>query len=120
MLMTYAVLHMSDSSRGNSEKNCITQFSNRTMSDSVGPLASLLESLSTRVAELESRAGIAPPAASSGGAKSGGIDTSPTSVTRDFDVIVAKFGAPLVKAAEALNDADAKVLVSGSILSSLV
>ena len=73
------------------------------MSSAVAQLGSLLESLSSRVAELEKRAGVPVAAAASTGSASSAVDDEPTSLTREFDALVAKFGDELAKVSTSLG-----------------
>lgn len=83
------------------------------MADAVASLAALLEPLQRRVAELESRAGVAAPAAGGAGAapkKAAAFDDEPTATTREWDALIVKFGEPLAKVAATIGG-DATALV---------
>lgn len=76
------------------------------MASAVAQLGSLLESLSARVNALEKAAGLPSGASASGGASGGAgaaVDDEPTSTTREFDALVAKFGDEIAKTGATLG-----------------
>lgn len=89
------------------------------MATALAQLSTLLDSLQSRVAELEKRAGVPAGSASVSAAAVGGAgagaaasdDDEPTGTTREFDALVAKFGEELEKVSKDIGG-DVAVIVS--------
>lgn len=89
------------------------------MASALAQLSNLLDSLQSRVAELEKRAGVPAGSVSAASAAAGGAgaapaaadDDEPTATTREFDALVAKFGEELEKVSKDIGG-DVAVIVS--------
>jgi hypothetical protein len=81
------------------------------MAAAVAPLAALLQQLDARISALESKAGVAPPAAATavaaapGGTSSAGL----SKLAEEFNVLVQKFGVAFAETCSAIGG-DATVI----------
>jgi hypothetical protein len=90
------------------------------MSAALSNLAALLDQLQARVTELEGKAGIATPAAPPTATKAaaGAIDDEAAQQTRDWDLLVAKYGEEIAKLGAEIGG-DVTVLVRSTLVRSL-